>query len=47
VIEDICASGEAAMHEFAVTKTLPMFGELCSSAEFIERAEHSEPGKTA
>jgi nicotinamidase-related amidase len=38
VIEDCCASFDDQMHEFAVTKIFPAFGELCSSQDFVQRA---------
>jgi len=37
VIEDLCASFDLPMHEFAITKTLPVFAELCSADDFITR----------
>jgi len=41
VIEDCCASFNAEMHEFAITKIFPVYGEICSADDFIRRAESS------
>ena len=38
VIEDCCASFNPELHEFAVSKIFPVYGDLCSSDEFIRRA---------
>lgn len=37
VIEDCCASFSQDMHEFAISKIFPAYGELCSSDDFIRR----------
>jgi nicotinamidase-related amidase len=42
VIEDCCASGDPAMHEFAITKIFPMYGEVVSSSDFIKRTEQTQ-----
>jgi nicotinamidase-related amidase len=34
VIEDLCASYDESMHDFAVRKTLPMFGQVVTCADF-------------
>ena len=36
VLEDCCSSGSDEMHEFAVTKTLPMFARILKSADYLE-----------
>jgi nicotinamidase-related amidase len=41
VIEDCCASFDSAMHEFAITKIFPAYGELCSTDDFVGRAENA------
>ena len=35
VLEDCCSSVSDEMHEFAVTKTLPMFARVMKSAEYL------------
>jgi len=35
VLEDCCASVSEEMHDFAVSKTLPMFGRVVSSAQYL------------
>jgi biuret amidohydrolase len=35
VLEDCCAAGDAQMHEFAATKTLPIFARVTSSEAFL------------
>lgn len=35
VLEDCCSSVSDEMHEFAATKTLPMFGRVIKSTDFI------------
>ena len=35
VLEDCCSSVSDEMHEFAVTKTLPMFGRVVKSADYL------------
>lgn len=35
VLEDCCSSVNDEMHEFAATKTLPMFGRVIKSADFM------------
>lgn len=35
VLEDLCASFAADMHEFAVTRTLPLFAEITDSETFL------------
>ena len=40
VLEDLCASVSAEMHEFAVTKTLPLFGDIADSDSFLAGADH-------
>jgi biuret amidohydrolase len=35
VLEDCCSSVSDEMHEFAVTKTLPMFARVVKSAEYL------------
>lgn len=41
VIEDCCASFDQAMHDFAVTKIFPAYGEMCTAEDFIRRAGQS------
>jgi nicotinamidase-related amidase len=41
VIEDCCASADAQMHEFAITKIFPAYGELCSADDFIRRTNNA------
>lgn len=38
VIEDCCASFDSQMHEFAITKIFPVYGEICSSEDFVKAA---------
>lgn len=38
VIEDCCASFNAEMHDFAIAKIFPVYGEICTSDDFIKRA---------
>ena len=35
VLADLCASFAAELHEFAVTRTLPLFGEVSDSETFL------------
>ncbi|GLY91838.1 cysteine hydrolase family protein [Actinoallomurus iriomotensis] len=35
VLEDLCASFAADMHDFAVTRTLPLFAEVSDSERFL------------
>jgi nicotinamidase-related amidase len=35
VLEDLCASFAADLHEFAVTRTLPLFAEVTGSDQFL------------
>jgi nicotinamidase-related amidase len=35
VLEDLCASFAPEMHEFAITRTLPLFAEISDSATFL------------
>jgi nicotinamidase-related amidase len=39
VLEDLCAAYSAEMHEFAITKTLPMFAEISRSEAFLATLE--------
>jgi nicotinamidase-related amidase len=39
VLEDCCSSVSDEMHEFAITKTLPMFGRIVKSGDFIAELE--------
>jgi len=41
VLEDCCASFDASMHDFAIQKIFPGYGEIVSSQEFIKRAQAS------
>ena len=41
VIDDCCASADAQMHEFAITKIFPAYGELCSADDFIRRTNNA------
>ena len=38
VIEDCCASFDAEMHDFAIKKIFPAYGNVCSSQDFIAKA---------
>jgi len=38
VVEDCCASFDLEMHDFAIKKIFPSFGDVCSSRDFIVRA---------
>ena len=42
ILEDLCASYDESMHDFAVRKTLPMFGRVVSSADFENMVRASE-----
>lgn len=35
VIEDLCASFEADLHDFAISRTLPLFAQVVGSAEIL------------
>jgi nicotinamidase-related amidase len=35
VVEDMCAAPDPALHEFAVTRTLPLFGEVRTADDVI------------
>lgn len=39
VLEDLCAAYDQQMHEFAITKTLPLFATIGDSADLIRRLE--------
>jgi biuret amidohydrolase len=39
VLEDCCASFDASMHDFAIQKIFPGYGEIVTSNDFIKRAE--------
>lgn len=41
VIEDCCASFDVAMHEFAIAKIFPAYGEICSTNDFIRKATNA------
>lgn len=41
VLEDCCSSVSDEMHEFAVTKTLPMFARVVKSAEYLAELGHA------
>lgn len=40
VLADLCASFAPELHEFAVTKTLPLFAEISDSETFLAGADH-------
>jgi nicotinamidase-related amidase len=39
VLEDCCSSVSDEMHEFAITKTLPMFGRVTRAAEYLSELD--------
>jgi nicotinamidase-related amidase len=38
VLEDCCAAADSSMHDFAIQKIFPVYGEIVSSNDFITRA---------
>jgi nicotinamidase-related amidase len=48
VLEDCCASGDMQLHHFAVKSTLPLFGRVLTSHDFLSLADSGgPPGKAS